>query len=377
MSSLVIDVETDYAEFLHPKNPKVKCYIVGVWSNQQSFVTPMDKLGRLQSVIDQHDTIVGHNLKFDISWLQRYGITFSPEHKFYDTQTAEYILTGQKHTMASLNELALKYTGQTKIDTVKEDYWDKGLPTSDVPEDLLADYCIMDCKLTWDIYQAQLKALPPAMRPLMKSVMEDYRVIQEMEMEGLTFDWQQAKDMESTIKTELWDLYQQINDKHGLGDWFNFSSTHHISALLYGGTVEEIRSEPVGHYKTGKKAGQVKYGKKSIIHDFPRLYTPAKGTESAAEGIYSTSADILELLAKKDKKGLITALSRIRVLEKEVNTYFTGLLKRTEDFNWPKDKIYGRFNTNTTITGRLSSSQPNQQNFSVGAQRLFRSKYVS
>lgn len=376
MASLTLDVETDYAEFLHPKNSQIQAYIVGVYGKQHKTTFDITATAKIQSVIDQYTTIVGHNLKFDLSWLDRYGIVFRDYHTFYDTQTAEYILTGQKHSLASLDDLCREHLdGELKLTTVATEYWDKGIPTCDIPREVLAEYCIEDCRLTYMVYQKQLGILPDSMKPLMRNVMEDYKVIQEMEMEGLTFDISRAKQIRTSIEEELSVLYADLYSQYQLGEWFNFGSPLHVSTLLFGGSVVETRRVPDGVYKTGQKAGQVKCKKEECTHHFKRLYNPLAGTENAAGTAWSTGEAILVEIAKKDKHGLLTKLMRIRTLEKELNTYFIGLMKRIKEYNWPDDKIYGRFNTNTTRTGRLSSAQPNLQNLSVGAQFLFVSKY--
>ena len=82
-------------------------------------------------------------------------------------------------------------------------------------------------------------------------------------------------------------------------------------------------------------------------------------------------------LIKLGGSGLINLIQQLRKLDKELNTYFLGLMNKINDFNWSKDRIYGKFNTCATRTGRLSSSEPNLQNMSVGAQRIIVSSYAN
>ena len=72
--------------------------------------------------IKENDLIVGQNIKFDLHYLMR-----KKENKealktasIWDTQLAEYILTGQQSKMVSLDTLSQKYGGTVKDDKIKE-----------------------------------------------------------------------------------------------------------------------------------------------------------------------------------------------------------------------------------------------------------------
>ena len=63
----------------------------------------MAKKLSIQKVLDDTTLLVGHNLKFDLSWLYREGLTYSG--RVYDTMLAEYIFARGERKSLSLEEV--------------------------------------------------------------------------------------------------------------------------------------------------------------------------------------------------------------------------------------------------------------------------------
>jgi hypothetical protein len=146
-----------------------------------------------------------------------------------------------------------------------------------------------------------------------------------------------------------------------------------LSAFLYGGTVREESKEHIGFFKTGVKVGQPKFKNIEIEHHLPRLYTPIKGSEMQKEGNFSTDEGTLRKL--KGKKGVIEKILELSKMEKLNGTYYRGLTKLRQEQGWDKGVLHGQFNQTTAISGRLSSSKPNLQNFATELQDIFISRY--
>jgi hypothetical protein len=153
----------------------------------------------------------------------------------------------------------------------------------------------------------------------------------------------------------------------------NWASGDQLSAFLYGGTVYEDAKEHVGFFKSGGRKGEPKYKNVQITHILPRLYQPLKGTELAKEGYWATNEDTL--LKLKGKQGPLTVLLELSKMEKLLGTYYAGLPKLNEKMNWTTGKLHGTFNSCVAQTGRLSSSQPNLQNFASELKDVFISRY--
>lgn len=93
------------------------------------------------------------------------------------------------------------------------------------------------------------------------------------------------------------------------------------------------------------------------------LYTSDKGFKFKPKnftdsGNPSTDEDTLKLYEKKDKSGFISGLLEYRGLTKLHSTYIMGPIERLSEYK----KLHADFLLHGTVTGRLSSRNPNLQN---------------
>jgi len=141
-----------------PFSPKNRIVAIGRsylnsrnWLSSDTFTSRYNKnyisktTPRLSAYISR---IVGHNLKFDLHYCRKESL-FDNLHEYnvWDTQLAEYILTGQQDKFPKLDLVAVKYGGTHKLDKVKE-LWDAGVQTEDIDEDLLMEYLEGDVRNT-------------------------------------------------------------------------------------------------------------------------------------------------------------------------------------------------------------------------------------
>jgi len=155
----------------------------------------------------------------------------------------------------------------------------------------------------------------------------------------------------------------------------NFNSPDQLSAFLYGGTITELTKEDAGFYKTGEKKGLPKFRNVVVGHELPRLFAPLRGTELQKEGVWKTSEDVL-LKLKGKYKPLVADLLRLSKLDKLNGTYYKGIPKLIESMHWADNKVHGQLNQCIAVSGRLSSSKPNTQNFASELQDIFLSEEV-
>ena len=325
----------------------------------------------LREFIENHDTIVGFNLMYDLQWLWKIGCNLDGK-KFWCCQVAEFILNNQRTPYPSLDEAAEKYTGEKKLDVVKTEYWDKGINTDQIPWNILSEYATKDAELTEKVYLAQLAQIPNSKKNLYSIAMQDLVVLAEMRYNGMKYDKQFAENKCKEILAEIESIKQQLDLLHNVPS-FNWASNDHLSALLYGGTIEEEVRYPKGFYKTGDKVGQTRYGIERVTHNLPRIYKPLPKTESAKGGTWSTSEDILQKL--DDGTELISGILKIRGLSKQYGTYFKGIPDKATESYWKDGMVYGQFNQCVATTGRLSSSGPNMQNIPESALTMFTSRF--
>lgn len=112
---------------------------------------------KTQKQIDIADIIVGFNIKFDIHWLMNIGVTFNNVRQIWDCQLAEFLLESQQNPYNSLNDALTKYGKPCKLDVVKTEFWDKGIDTPDIPEDIMREYLEYDCEGTERVFIEQAK----------------------------------------------------------------------------------------------------------------------------------------------------------------------------------------------------------------------------
>lgn len=203
-----------------------------------------------------------------------------------------------------------------------------------------------------------------------------------MEWNGMPYDVEgalaEAKDLQQS-SDELLREFRSVIDK----DFVSITSGDDVSVILYGGIIEEIFSVPIGHFKSGPRKGEIKYGKETLEHNFPRLVAPIKDTETAKnkagkKATWSVAEDVLKKLkAKGDAKKIINIILEYRGLEKLRNTYLEGWADLIEKKHWEPGMIHGNLNQCVTITGRLSSDSPNMQNPSKAVKKFLITRYAN
>ncbi len=376
---LVFDTETTTFQKGNPFSRCNKMVALGVMTPDSAYYTKAINIFRdkFQRQLDTGCTIVGFNLKFDLHWIRRYGFNFTGN-RTWDCQLAHFMLSGQTTPYPSLNQVAEHYGLGVKLDVVKTEYWDKGIDTDNIPEEVLLDYLRQDVALTYSIFLKQQEEFTkyPTLYRLFQLQCKDLLVLEEMEYNGIHFDTATASELgrqeSNTIKEielKLMEGYDNIP--------LNFQSHDHLSAYLYGGNIVEEQRMPIGFYKTGAKAGHQRFKKVEFTHTLPRLVAPAKNSELAKEGYYATDEPTLKTLkANKDVKKRLDLLLKRAKSSKLLGTYYEGIPKLIREMDWPENTIHGNFNQCVAATGRLSSSKPNLQNFAGDVDKLLRSTYA-
>jgi DNA polymerase I-like protein with 3'-5' exonuclease and polymerase domains len=336
-------------------------------------------LQQIRELLADSTLLVGFNLKYDLSWLRRYGLVIPMETRLFDCQLAWYILTYQQNQYPSLDQVAEHYGVEKKLDIVKTEFWDKGLDTDQVPYNILSEYLEQDLLVTEGVYRNILTALSESsykMNKLISVSMQDLRVLQDTEQNGLLINLEKSVKKGDDIVVQI----SQIDDwlrKVFDAPWFNPNSGDHLSVLLYGGKLKFIENEDyIFSYKDGRTAPKTR--KVEVYKSFTGMFKPLEGSELAKEGFYATNEPTLTSLlekAKGDYKGVLTTILQRAKLEKRRGTYYHGYPKRIIEMGWDDNIMHSNFNQCVAVSGRLSSTKPNVQNIEDQVKEIFISRF--
>lgn len=382
MKYLTLDCETTTFANGNPFSERNKLCYVGLLTHKGEYLDfPIEygeqpygtNLKQIQTIIDDHDCIIGFNLKFDLHWLLRYGITGSL-HRCFDTQLVEFILSRQSIPYPSLNNTALSYGLSGKLDVVKLEYWDKGIDTPNIPEGTLREYLKQDVIQTWEVFNKQQERITPENKGIISLANQDLLTLLEIEHNGMKYNTTESKRLGDKIQEQLnlidYEMKQFLNCQE-----FKPSSNDHLSAALYGGILKYPGIET---YTFTYKDGRTKEKTRNCVIErvMPRLIDPLKGSQLAKEGYYATNEPTLRSLRSRGPvKHFIGLVLKRSELEKRRGTYLHGIPEMIKEMDWEENMIHGQLNQCVAITGRLSSSKPNLQNFDKEIADLFITRY--
>lgn len=275
-----------------------------------------------ETLEDENIRKVGHNLKYDLEVLRRYGIELRGI--YFDTMVASYLLN-PSFRQNNLNYVALEFLDHKMIpisDLIGTGAKQKSF--AEVPVKDASNYSCEDADFTLrlkEIFSPKLSLL--SLEKLFFEVeLPLIEVLAEMEMIGVSINMDHLEILSKKIESQLEDLTRKIYDL--AGKKFNINSTQQLSQVLF----EDLKLRSVR--KTAKKTA------------------------------LSTDIGVLETLAKEHP--LPAVLLEYRQLSKLKSTYINALPALV---NKRTGRIHTSFNQTVTATGRLSSSEPNLQNIPI------------
>lgn len=265
---------------------------------------------------------IGQNIKYDFEVLCNYNIRLAG--KMWDTMIAHYLIQPEyRHNMDDMAEAYLNY--QTiHIDELLGPKGKNQKNMRDLTPQEIYEYAAEDADVTLrlkNILEPKLKEVG-AEKLFYEIEMPLVEVLADMEMAGVNIDTESLKETSTELTQRMIEIEQEIYEM--AGERFNISSP--------------------------KQVGDILFEKMKIIEKPKKTKT----------GQYVTSEDVLQTL--KTKHEIVDKILKFRGLKKLLSTYIdtlpTLINRRTKH-------IHTSFNQTVTVTGRLSSSDPNLQNIPV------------
>jgi DNA polymerase-1 len=171
------------------------------------------------------------------------------------------------------------------------------------------------------VLEAELKRIPRCMELFSTMEMPLVPVLAEMEMAGIALDRDFFAGFSVELAERITALEKQVHE--AVGKTFNLNSTQQLSVILF-----------------------------NTLH----LTPPDRGRKTSS-GHYSTAAGVLDLMSGQHP--VVDMILEYRELSKLKSTYVDALPQQIH----PQDgRIHTSFSQTGTVTGRLSSSDPNLQN---------------
>ena len=375
MNYAVIDVETSKAPIHMPWTPGSFLSSVGiqhvdgtskVWFFNPNSQPHEEIMKEVQAEFDSVDFLVGHNIKFDLNWLKWVGFKLKDK-PVWCTMCADYLLQGQQKIGYSLNAVAERLGLGQKLDAMSM-YWSSGYETDEIPLPIHEAYLKQDISLTHDVFKLQLELIP---RAGLSKITDLYflitQILSDMEVTGATFDKDEAMAYCTEARAQMQELNANLISTAGVD--FLPSSTAQLAAVLFGGSwPKEVKEITARQLKSGKFKLTTRKSKMDFY--FKGLgFTVPDGCMSEKTGKPKTDKNTIDLLKSKDKRAesFLDILRTQRKLGKVVATIAGSDEEKEEkglvNVLGSDGRIHPSFNQCTTHTGRMSSSNPNGQNF--------------
>lgn len=258
---------------------------------------------------------VAHNAKFDIYQLEQNGFEF-PRDTIYDTMLMAHYIQSDERSY-ELDVLTKQYktaTKSTKTAKAMKDTWDDSLI------DFMGNYCIQDCKATYELYKILLPLYLPYNDLWEETDRRFMYLIMKMEQKGMLIDTEMCGRLEIETSARLKEIEEELG--------YDPAKKAIVRSKLFS-------PPPVG------------------LGMLPYSFTPK--TPKGGGGTPQVNKEFFE---NCEPHPVIDLLQEHSTLSKQVTSYFRPYLKHGEQAGAFR-RVHTQFKLHGTKTGRPSSSAPN------------------
>lgn len=274
----------------------------------------------------------------------------------HDTKIIAYLAT---NTTAG-NELGLKVLAHPFLGNYAEDVTD--ITTLTVAK--LLEYNAKDCIGTFYVFE---KYYPLMLQDMQEEIYNNImlpsaKIITQMEIHGMPIDIEQVIQTQLDMQQASADYLQKILQSPHVIDAINLIRIDKLTAINAALKVKQHGMEKVAdeQFNPGSpdQMQVLLYDVlKMPVIDKTKTGNPATGAKTLDKLINHTDDDSV--------KELLTTLIDYSKVNKILSTFIPAFLGAQQKGNW--HYLHGSFNIGGTLSGRLSSSNPNMQNIPSGS----------
>ena len=273
-----------------------------VFPYTSDLVDKMNKLFRRKEVVIQ-------NALFELGMLSQVGIRFDKS-VIKDTMVMAHLLDEKRKGQKNLSRRLLGYR-----------YWNLVVQPGDVPDEEVFVYNAEDVYVLRKLYQNLWGRLSNSMQGFSVKVLSNaLKVISEIEDFGMKVDLDRLSKVKKKVMSAIDVLLEELSE---YGD-INWNSPQQVGTFLVDKGVSGFR-------KTG--TGRISMDKEAVSH-------------------------LLMTVKSGEVKNLLTKLKDYKKLETLKNTFLEGAFSKIG----VKGRVRSSYSFVNTVSGRLSSSNPNLQN---------------
>ncbi|MED7788184.1 DNA polymerase I [Francisella sp. 19X1-34] len=278
-------------------------------------------LDKLKPVFaDSKKAKIAHNFKFDEKVLSKYGIDIKAQ--INDTMIMAYVVKSSgKHDMDSLSKEHLNISPIPYSEIAGTGRKQQTLDEIEIEK--VAKYAAEDADITFRLFNhfdSLLKKEKILQELYLKVEMPLTLILNDMEKTGVKIDAKKLIEQSANLQESISKIQEQCYQL--AGQEFNLSSPVQLREIL-----------------------------------FEKMEIPA--VKKTAKGQASTSEEVLVQLAEEYE--IAALIMKYRHLSKLKNTYTDKLPKMLDN----NSRAHTSYNQTGTVTGRLSSSDPNLQNIPI------------
>ena len=313
-----ISAEDNKIKIYKDKNDCAKAFYIPVFHQIGEQLDTDFVLEKLKPVLENENIKkTFQNLKFDINVFRRYDI--SVRGIIFDTMLASYVKNpAEKHGLKGQAQRYLDYI-MTPINELLGE-GKNALTMECVPIEKAKEYACDDAFVTLQLTKYWTENLSQKELNLVYEIEVPLAIVlADMEWTGVTIDEKYLNTLAEGLNVELNKIEKEIYEL--AGEEFNIASPKQVGQVLF----EKLQIKP-------PKKSKTKNG-------------------------YSTNIEVLEKLAQEYP--VAQKIIEHRKISKLLSTYIEALPELIDPYD---NRIHTSFNQTITVTGRLSSSNPNLQN---------------